>query len=44
MQADVISQKFGGNKYAQHENVMTPTNVNQISSNEPIPVDMNARP
>ena len=44
MQADVINQKFGGNQYAQQQNILTPTNDNQLSSNEPIPVDMNARP
>ena len=46
MQADVISKKFGGgNQYGQNQNIMTPPNDDtQISSNEPIPVDVNARP
>ena len=45
MQADVISQKFGGTQYGQNQNIMTPPNDDtQISSNEPIPVDVNARP
>ena len=46
MQADVISHKFGGgNQLGQHQNILTPpNNETQISSNEPIPIDLNTRP
>ena len=42
MQADVISQKFGGGN--QQIIAMSPNHETQISTNDPIPIDMNTRP